>query len=60
MPRPKKNPPDKLEYNLPVLFSLTDKEIIEKYTRAHGCSRAEAVRQLMRKGAELEGLFTPK
>lgn len=60
MPRPKKQPPDKLEHHLPVLFSLTDMHIIEQYTRAHGCSKAEAVRRLMRKGAELEGLFTPQ
>ena len=52
MPRPEKDPAERLDHQLPVLFTRQDMELITQVARAHGISKGEAVRRLMRAGAD--------
>jgi hypothetical protein len=46
MPRPTKEPAEKLDKGVTVLFTKAAHEKIKNYARAHGISMGEAVRRL--------------
>lgn len=54
MPRPPKDPADKLEYGVTVLFTKTDYDAIDRMARKHGMSKGEAVRRLVRRAIRLD------
>lgn len=53
MPRPPKEPADKLVYGVTVLFPKDMHAKIVRMARAHGISKGEAVRRLVSKAIEL-------
>lgn len=52
MPRLPKDPAEKLEYGVTVLFNKADYVVIERMARAHGISKGEAVRRLVSKAIQ--------
>lgn len=53
MPRPTKDPAEKLDHGVSVLFTKADYDEIKEHARAHGISMGEAVRRLVQKALRI-------